>query len=42
MIPAKAAPLAQATYLETVLQPPLEQAQAGTRAVFSLMPLILS
>ena len=34
MIPAKADPLVQAAYLETVLQPRLEQAQAGQRAVF--------
>jgi transposase len=34
MIPAKADPLAQAEYLQTVLEPRLAQAQAGTRAVF--------
>lgn len=34
MIPAKADPAVQAVYLETVLQPRLEQAQAGQRAVF--------
>jgi transposase len=34
MIPAKADPEQQAAYLETVLEPRLEQAQAGERAVF--------
>jgi transposase len=34
MIPAKADALAQAEYLETVLEPRLEQARAGTHAVF--------
>lgn len=34
MIPAKADPIAQAEYLERVLEPRLEQARAGTRAVF--------
>jgi transposase len=34
MIPAKADPVAQAEYLETVLEPRLAQAQAGERAVF--------
>ena len=34
MIPAKADPVVQATYLETVLQPRLAQAQAGQPAVF--------
>lgn len=34
MIPAKADPEQQAAYLETVLEPRLEQAQAGKRAVF--------
>jgi transposase len=34
MIPAKADPAAQATYLEQVIEPRLAEAQAGQRAVF--------
>jgi transposase len=34
MIPAKADPVAQATYLKTILEPRLEQAKVGKRAVF--------